>query len=101
MFWHPTCPEIEGWFGLKLREFAKTENQDLKLSTRNWLDRYIHNSPYEWFFCPFAVILYEWLVKFTSKKKNFQGGELTSWNSELIQELQETNNKAHGLSRCC
>ena len=28
------------------------------------------------------------------KKKNFQGGEPTSWTLELIQELQETNNKA-------
>ena len=35
-----------------------------------------------------------WLEKFTCKKKNFQGGELTSWTLELIQELQETDNKA-------
>ena len=33
-------------------------------------------------------------MKFTSKKKKFQGGELTSWTLELIQELQETDNKA-------
>ena len=30
-----------------------------------------------------------WLAKFASKKKNFQGGEPTSWTPELIQELQE------------
>ena len=38
--------------------------------------------------------MHEWLAKFTSRKMNFQGGELTSWTLELIQELQETNNKA-------
>ena len=84
MFWHPTQLEIEEWFGLKLPEFAETENQNPKLSMRNWLERYIHNGPHEWFFCEFPIILYEWLAKFTSKKTNFQGGEPTSWNLELI-----------------
>ena len=61
---------------------------------RNWLDRYIHDDPHEWFFYEFLVILYEWLVKFTSKNTNFQGGEPASWTPELIQELQEIDNKA-------
>ena len=60
----------------------------------HWLDRYIHDSPHEWFFCEFYVLLLEWLVKFTSKKTNFQGGEPTSWTPKLIQELQETDNRA-------
>ena len=32
--------------------------------------------------------------EFFNKKKNFQGGESTSWTLELIQELQEIDNKA-------
>ena len=94
MFWHPNQLEIEGWFDLKLWEFAKAENQNPKLSTGHWLDRYIHDGPHEWFFCEFHVLLHEWLEKFTSKKTNFQGGESTSWTLELIQELQEIENKA-------
>ena len=90
MLWHPTKLEIEYWFNLKLREFAKIENQSPKLSTNDWLSKYI----YEWFFCEFPIILYEWLVWFIYKKKNHQGGEPTSWTPELIQELQETDNKA-------
>ena len=58
------------------------------------MDRYIHDGPHEWFLCEFPIILYEWLAKFASKKNNFQGGEPTSWTPELIQELQETDNKA-------
>ena len=57
----------------------------------NWLDIYTHDDPHEWFFCEFPIILYEWMAKFASKKKNFQGGELTSWTPKLIQELQETD----------
>ena len=94
MFWNPNQLKIEEWFGLKLREFAETKNHNLKLSTGNWLDRFIHDGPHEWFFCEFPVILYEWLAKFTSKKKNFQGGEPTSQTPDLIQEIQETDNKA-------
>ena len=62
--------------------------------TDEWLERYIHDSPHEYFFCKFPIILYEWLSRFTYKKINFQGGEPTSWTPELIQELQETDNKA-------
>ena len=60
----------------------------------HWLDRYIHDGPHEWFFCEFPVLLQEWLAKFTKKKTNFQGGESISWTPELIQELQEHNNRA-------
>ena len=38
--------------------------------------------------------MHEWLEKFTTKKTNFQGGESTSYTLELIQELQEIDNKA-------
>ena len=58
------------------------------------LANYIHEIPHEYFFCEFPIILYEWLAQFTYKKTNFQGGEPTSWTLELIQELQETDNKA-------
>ena len=94
MFQHPTRLNIEGWFDLKLREFVEAKNKNPKLSTSNWLDRYIHDGPHEWFFCEFPIILYEWLENFASKQTNFQGGELTSQTLELIQELQEIDNKA-------
>ena len=94
MLWHPTKPEIEDWFNLKLQEFAEAENHNMKLLTTRWLNRYIYNGPYEWFFYEFLIILYEWIVQFTYKKNNHQGEELTSWTPRLIQELQETDNKA-------
>ena len=94
MFWHLTRPDIEGWFDLKLREFAKAENENLKMLMSHQLDRYIHDGPHECLFCEFPILLHEWLAKFTSKKTTFQGGESTSQTPELIQELQEIDNKA-------
>ena len=94
MFWHPNRLEIEGWFDLKLQEFVEDENQNPNLSMSHWLDIYIHEGPHKCFFCEFPVVLYDWLENFTSKKTNFQGGELTSWAPEMIQELQEIDNKA-------
>ena len=58
------------------------------------MERYICNSPHEYFFSDFPIILYECLAWFTYKKKYFQGGEPTSWTPELIQELQDIDNKA-------
>ena len=92
--WHPERPEIQDWFDQKLQEFAEVENQNPGLTTDKWLAIYIHDGPHEYFFSEFLIILYKWLVRFTYKKTNFQGGEPTSWTPELIQELQETDNKA-------
>ena len=58
------------------------------------MERYIHDGPHEYFLFEFLIILYEWLARFTNHKTNFQGGEITSWTPELIQELHETNNRA-------
>ena len=84
MLWHPTKTKIEDRFDLKLQEFAKIKNQNLKLSTNDWLARYIHDNSHEWFFYEFPIILYEWLAQFTYKKNNHQGGEPTSKTFELI-----------------
>ena len=76
--WNPTRPKLQDWFDQKLREFAEAENKNLGLKTNNWLVRYIHDGPQEYFFSEFPIILYEWLARFTYKKANFQGGELMS-----------------------
>ena len=46
------------------------ENQNLKLLKNDWLAKYIYDGAYEWFFCEFPIILYEWLAQFTYKKTN-------------------------------
>ena len=94
MLWHLAKLEIQDWFDLRLREFIEAKNQNLRMMTNAWLARYIHDGPHKWIFYEFPIILYEWLARFTYKKHNLQRGELTSQTPELIQELQETDNKA-------
>ena len=76
--WHPTLLELQDWFDQKQREFVEVENQNLGLTTNKWLVRYIYESPHEYLFSEFPIILYEWLALFTYKKTKFQGGETTS-----------------------
>ena len=66
MFWHPNQSEIEGWFDLKLWDFAEAKNRNPKLSMGRWLDRYIHDNSHEW------------LANFSNRKTKFEGGEPTS-----------------------
>ena len=85
--WHSMQLEIQNWFDQKLQEFVEKENQNSRLTVDQWVGRYIHDGPHEWFFCEFPVLLFEWLAKLTFQKRNFQGGESTAWTPELIQEL--------------
>ena len=61
---------------------------------QKWLERHLYSDLHEYFFSEFSIILYEWLAILTYRKTNFQGGEPTGWTPELIQQLQEVDNKA-------
>ena len=94
MLWHPTEPKIHDWFDKKAREFAEGENQNPRLTTEDWLGRYIYSDIHEIFFVEFLIALYEWLAQLTFQKKIFQGGKPDQWTPELIQQLRRVNNKA-------
>ena len=69
MLWHPNRSEIDGWFDLKLREFAKAENWNPKLSMGHWLDRHIRNGPHEWFFVNYVCsCMNGWKILLSSKQ---------------------------------
>ena len=94
MLWHPTRPEIQYWFYNKAEEFAAEENKNPRVTTKEWLGRYLYFYLLEYFFIEFPIILYEWLAQLTYQKMNFQRGEPTFWTPELIQQLQEVDNRA-------
>ena len=62
MLWHLMKQEIHDWFNLRLQEFIEVENKNPKLMTDALLERYIHDSPHEWFLYEFLIILYECLA---------------------------------------
>ena len=52
-FWHPSKEEIESWVKAKEKEFAEKENINPRLSTEDWLQRYLFTNLHENFFATF------------------------------------------------
>ena len=44
------------------------------------------------YFFKFPIVLHEWLSKLETQQRNFQGGEPTEWNPQLIQRLKSMRN---------
>ena len=85
MLWHPTKLEIQDWVDFKALEFAQEESKGSRLNPTEWLGRYLYMNIHEILFSEFPIVLHEWLSKLATQKRNFQGGELTEWNPQLIQ----------------
>jgi hypothetical protein len=46
-FWHPLKEIIENWVEAKEKEFVVKENKNPRLSTEDWLQRYIFTNLHE------------------------------------------------------
>ena len=79
MLWHLTKPKIRDWFDKKSCDFVEEENQNLILTTKDWLGKYIYLDIHEILFFESPIILYKWLAQLTFKQKNFQGGNPNQW----------------------
>ena len=76
MWWHPMKPKIHDWVDFKALEFAWEESEGSRLNPTELLEQYLYIEIHEIFFSEFPIVLYEWLLKFMTHKKIFQGGEL-------------------------
>ena len=94
-------PKIQDWFDKKSWEFEEEEKQNLRLTTKYWLGKYIYSDIHEIFFIEFLIVFYEWLVQLTFQKNNFQGDEAEQWTPKLIQQLRKVNNKASRVVDVC
>jgi hypothetical protein len=63
MPWNPTKVEIEIWLRTKEQDFAQKENQNPKLTPRQYLDKYMFSDLHEVFFSDFPHLLHEWLLR--------------------------------------
>ena len=99
MFSHPTKPEIHNWVDVKELEFAQKESEGYRWTLMKWLEWYIYSNIHSIFFAEFPIVLYEWLFKLETQKKNFQGGEPTEWTLFLIEWLKRINNSIYVKGR--
>ena len=80
MLWHPKKKEIEDWLDSKTLAFAQEESIRLRLSAKNWLERYIYSDIHEIFFADFPIVLHEWLSRLATRQTNFQRREPVEWS---------------------
>ena len=43
MFWYLTKPDIQDWVNQKVQEFAQEEIKGPRLTSREWLERYVYS----------------------------------------------------------
>ena len=91
-FWHPLKEQIENWVEAKEKEFAEQENRNPRISTENWLQRYVFSDIHEIFFTTFPIELHAWLSRLVENETFSHGDRPTKWTPELIQRLKKTNN---------
>ena len=65
--WHSTKEELNHWFESKEREFAEKGNKSPRLSTEDWLQKYIYTDLHMIFFATYGNKLYDWLSKLTGQ----------------------------------
>ena len=91
-FWHPSKEEIEKWVEVKEKEFTEKENINPRLSTEDWLQRYIFTDLHEIFFATFPSELHAWLSRLVENKNSTHSDRPMEWTPEVINRLKRTNN---------
>ena len=87
----PSKEVINAWVEQKERTFAAKENNNSKISTEEWLQRYLFTDLHEIFVSEFPIIFYEWIAIITQKKNCFKATP-TIWNDVTINYLKSVSN---------
>ena len=91
-FWNPSKVEIENWVEEKEKELAEKENRNPRLSTEDWLQRYLFTDLHEIFFTTFPSKLHAWLSRLADSETSTRSDRPTEWNPKLIQRLERKDN---------
>ena len=74
----PSKEEINTWVEQNERTFATEQNHDSRISTKEWLQRYLFIDLHEILFSEFPIIFYEWIARIAKRKNCFKGDQPTS-----------------------
>jgi len=80
------------WIEQNEIKFAEEQNQNSRISTEEWLQRYLFTDLHEIFFYEFTIIFHEWLSRLAERKNCFKKDQPTSWNPNLINRLKNSSN---------
>ena len=91
-FWHPLKDEIENYVEAKEKEFVEEENKNLRLSTEDWLQRYLFIDLHGIFFTTFPSELHAWLSRLAEGETSTHSDRPMEWTPEVIQRLKRIEN---------
>ena len=92
MLFHLTRNEIEDSLESKTLTFVQEERTGSRLSAKNWLDQYIYSYIHKIFFAEFPIVLHEWLLRLTTRQKNFQRREVVEWSDQFVCKITSVSN---------
>jgi hypothetical protein len=90
--WFPSKTEIQKWIEEKEKDFTEAQNKNPKLSTEDWLQRYIFTDIHEIFFGGIHQELSEWLARLAYTLFKIRPRSPVVWTLALIQKVKRVDN---------
>ena len=90
--WFPSKTEIYKWVEDQEKEFVEAQNKNPKISTEDWLQRYIFTYIHEIFFGGIYQELHEWLARLADTQLEIRYRPPVVWTPALIQKVKRVDN---------
>jgi hypothetical protein len=90
--WFPLKTEIQNWIEEQEKDFAEAQNKNPKLSTEDWLGRYIFIDIHEILFGGIHKELYEWLARLADTRFEIRSRPPVVWTLVLIKKVKRVDN---------
>jgi hypothetical protein len=90
--WFPSKTKIQKWIEDQERDFVEAQNKNPKLSTEDWLQRYIFTNIHEIFFGGIHQELFEWLARLADTHFEIISRPPVVWTPTLIQKVKRVDN---------
>jgi hypothetical protein len=90
--WFPSKTEIQKWIEDQERDFVEAQNKNPKLSTEDWLQRYIFTNIHEIFFGGINQEFFEWLASLADTQFEIRSRPHVVWKLALIQKVKRVDN---------
>jgi hypothetical protein len=90
--WFPSKTEIQKWVEDQEKDFAEAQNKNPKISTEDWLQRYIFTDIHEIFFGGIHQELHEWLARLADTQFEIRSRPPVVWTPALIQKVKRVDN---------
>jgi hypothetical protein len=84
--------EIQNWAEDQEKDFAEAQNKNPKISTEDWLQRYIFADIHEIFFGGIHQELHEWLARLADTQFEIRSRPPVVWTLALIQKVKIVDN---------